>query len=496
MIRPFSHPAVTARLVWDRAGRVVVVIAERTRTATADTTDDVQPQRVPDAQAVARQFREVPGNWVTVELEPDGVAIACGPGGAAPLYLAARGDLLLGSWDLLDLRPLLSPDHLVDRAVARRLARQARYTNDTVLAGVRRLTERAHATFTRTGLALSYPDPAEHVVRPRHLRPGVDVVADVDELLADVVSGTPAAFGTVGVELSGGADSANVAMTLAATRDEAVSSYGLLLGGRVGEQQRQRRGALVERFGLRDRTVRAFDHPPFTPTGVRGRVGPHDPVAAYYREAFDALRDAVTDGGTKVICTGLGGDELMARHPHERTDNVPASEVVPWLGPAARAALEDVDANLAPIPASSMTALMAQASHNSAYLAAGMWPVAPLADPRLVRFGEQLPLEWRAAKRLLRERLRRVGLAEKVVNPPIPETFSGLMQAGLRRYGLPLLKNMLTSSRLVDLGYVDHAALANAYEVAMTSTDIPSALCDAISLEVGLASLDTGGCAS
>jgi hypothetical protein len=54
----------------------------------------------------------------------------------------------------------------------------------------------------------------------------------------------------------------------------------------------------------------------------------------------------------------------------------------------------------------------------------------------------------------------------------------------------------LRESRLVDLGYLDHANLASTYEEALTSARIPSTLCDAISLEVGLASLQTGGCAS
>jgi hypothetical protein len=231
------------------------------------------------------------------------------------------------------------------------------------------------------------------------------------------------------------------------------------------------------------------------PLGVRGRRQPHDPTSVYYREAFDALCDAVAGGGTPVVCTGLGGDELMTRHPHERITKPPA-EGVPWLGPVARTALAEVDLNLAPIPSAAMTALMAKASHNPAYLAAGVWPVAPLANSRLVRFTEQLPLEWRAGKRLLRERLRRVGLTEDVVNPPVPETFSPLMQAGLRRYGLPILRAMLRESRLVDLGYLDHATLASTYEDALTSARIPSTLCDAISLEVGLASLETGGCPS
>lgn len=136
-----------------------------------------------------------------------------------------------------------------------------------------------------------------------------------------------------------------------------------------------------------------------------------------------------------------------------------------------RPALEEVDDNLAPVAPVPLTALMAKAAHYPAYLAAGIWPVAPLAHPTLVRFAEQLPLEWRAGKRLLRERLRRTGLTTDVVDPPQPEAFSDLMQTGLRRHGLSPLKAMLGESRLVDLGYLDHAAL-----------------------EVGLRGLDRAGC--
>jgi hypothetical protein len=81
-----------------------------------------------------------------------------------------------------------------------------------------------------------------------------------------------------------------------------------------------------------------------------------------------------------------------------------------------------------------------------------------------------------------------------VVDPTQPETFSALMQAGLRRHGLPVLKAMLTESRLVNLGYLDHSALTRAYEDAQTTAHIPSMLCDAVSLEVGLRSLDRAGC--
>jgi asparagine synthase (glutamine-hydrolysing) len=457
---------------------------------------DHQPNAVVDVDVVLSEAHTLSVESMTVRFEPERVVLTSGPFGTAPLFVAARQDLFIGSWHLPELAPLIQADQLLDRAVTRRLTRQPRYTTDTVLSGIHRLTERATAVFTRSGVSLSYPEPADHVLRPRDLRPGIDAVAALGELLTDVLVHTPAALGPVGAELSGGVDSANVALTLAAMRAQPLSSYGLILDGVVGDQQRRRRSAMVHRFGLRDSTVPAYGHPPFVPTGSRGLGRPHDPTSAYYREAFDALRDAVSAGGTRVICTGLGGDELVARRPHEWTIAPPPPDAVPWLGPTACAALAELDTNVAPIGPVPLTALMAQATHNPAYLAAGIWPVAPLAHPMLVRFGEQLPLEWRTGKYVLRERLRRNGMSAEVADPLQPETFTPLMQTGLRHYGLPMLKDMTKESRLVDLGYLDARALIGAYEKALLATHIPSTLCDAISLEVGLRSLDQAGCRS
>jgi hypothetical protein len=55
------------------------------------------------------------------------------------------------------------------------------------------------------------------------------------------------------------------------------------------------------------------------------------------------------------------------------------------------------------------------------YLRAGMWTLAPLAHPDLVRFSEWLPAQWRRGKRLLRYYLARLGLPDLVVNPVLVE---------------------------------------------------------------------------
>lgn len=89
-------------------------------------------------------------------------------------------------------------------------------------------------------------------------------------------------------------------------------------------------------------------------------------------------------------------------------------------------------------------------------LHAGLWPVHPLADPSLIRFGEWLPREWRARKRLHSDRLHRLGCATDLVKPPLAENFAPVMEQALHQYGLDYLRRMLADgATLIEQGYVD-----------------------------------------
>src|SRR5690606_17529696 len=155
------------------------------------------------------------------------------------------------------------------------------------------------ATFTPSGLSIHYPDPAEHVLEPRTLRPRVDPLAALEELLTDVIRQAPTATGCVGVELSGGADSGNGALAVKAARFPEVYSFGLLVGGSTGTQQSERRQVLDEHGGFRDATSPAMQHPPFCTGGVRDLRRPHDPAGAFYQEAFDACASRQPPGGAR-----------------------------------------------------------------------------------------------------------------------------------------------------------------------------------------------------
>ncbi|MBV9012750.1 MAG: asparagine synthase [Pseudonocardiales bacterium] len=411
-------------------------------------------------------MREWPLDFTLVEINRAGAQVSTGAWGSAPVYLSDIDGTLYGSWLLPDLAQRRGVDGLVDREVCRFLALRHRYGCETVFSGVYRPTERAQAKLTSTGLSITYPTAALHA-RPRTLRSGAAVLDYYEGLLAQAVQAREYTPEQIVVELSGGLDSANVAMTVASLYPSRCSSYALMLDGPAGQQQTNRRQVLVHRCGFRDLRVAAIEHPPFHPDGRRTRGLPVSPYDEPYSEAFESLLAVAQRAGARVAMTGIGGDELVA--PYAAEQEIPpavaeARRPVPaWLGPRAKQAFVEVDTGTAPGAVLAESSLLASACRAPAFLAAEIWPVSPLCSPNLIRFAESLPFEWRRDKFLHRERLARLGLAPEWIAPPLKENFSHVMEYGLRRYGLKILERLLRESILADYGFIDIHKLADAY---------------------------------
>lgn len=382
-IKPFLNPVLECGLIYDAVMRRVAVITRERNMECASTipalTLDPMPVGPAHYEGLISAMSHWPGESLTVSCSPgrDGspeVRVTAGPYGTVPVYLAAAAQVLECSWWLPDLRHHASPDKLLDRAVARVLTRRHRYSTDTLWAGVHRLTERATARFTASGLTISYPPPALHVAQPRRPRPGVDLVAAFDTLLTTTVARLAllAPSGQVGVELSGGADSTNVALAVTALRDDQVTSYGLLVDGDAGQQRRRLEVAGL--LGLHDVAISSCRYLPFASGGPRAL--PHDPTGDYYVEAFEAVRAAGAACGMRVVFTGIGGDELMALRLAERQASTAGglADLPGWLGPRTARALCEVETNVVPASCVHPPSLMAFAARNPQFLRWGMWP--------------------------------------------------------------------------------------------------------------------------
>ncbi|MBO0607794.1 hypothetical protein [Myceligenerans salitolerans] len=169
-IEPLVNPSVESFLVVTGERSCLVIARER----------DLRGRLFPAPRTLADALAW-PGDHVTVELTPQGIAVHNGEFGTAPLYMTVADGIAAGSWNVTDLLGRFEPAKLVDTAVTRALLRTPVYSSTTLFDGVLRLTERATAHLDTRGVQVTYPDPAEHVLAAREPG-GTDLVASFDEV--------------------------------------------------------------------------------------------------------------------------------------------------------------------------------------------------------------------------------------------------------------------------------------------------------------------------
>lgn len=321
------------------------------------------------------------------------------------------------------------------------------------------------------------------------------MIAGYEALLDRVLASRPYDPGTAAVELSGGVDSANVAASLAARDPGRLVTAAMLLPGPSGRQRRRRRTELTAAFrSRRDLVVSAETLAPLCPTGARTQGAPVSPYDDAYLEATEAMHRTIAEHGVRTVFTGIGGDEMVALTSAEVSHAAVGMDrpVMPWLGARTRELAAEIDSDIAPPSVVNEMTLLACACAAPSILRAGMWPVHPLADPAMIRFGEWLPRQWRADKRLPRERLGRLGLSAEVCRPTLAENFVEVMHAGLTRYGIAYLNQMLIDgSPLIDDGFVDPDQLALVRDRIATGRPLPRdrEVFEVISVDLAIRSL-------
>lgn len=470
-VEPFPHPALECDVVTDGVECTCLIVRERV----PGSPCGAPVPRTVSAAEYASALDAVdtwPADTVIVESSRRGwVRVRAGRGGVAPVHVAARDGVLYGSWNPADLRPFAGPG-LDEREVTRRLTMRPRYGHAMFATGLHRVTERATAHYDGT-LTVHYPAAAPHT-RARTLRPDADVLGAYEALLDQALDRHVYDPDATAVQLSGGLDSANVAMALAAQHPGRITTGAMTLDGEAGAQQDRRRAEMLTHGGFRtDVRVPAIAYPPLHPCGTRARGAPVTPYEDIYLEANEVLLAGFAARGIRTVFTGIGGDEMVAvssrEHPHPAvgTDRPP----MPWIGKRARDLLDAVDEDIAPASIVNEMTLLAHAAAAPAMLRAGLWPVHPYADPDLIRFGEWLPRHWRSGKRLHRARLQHLGLSTDVAYPRIPENFSTIMRHSLIRHVVPHAAELLrTGSPLIDDGFLDPDGLAAAIHRIGTGT--------------------------
>lgn len=499
-VEPFPHAALESVAATDGHNTFITV-----RERLSSMSSPAHPDRSPHALS-PQEYRKAlseaaswPLEHLTIEATGDHrFLLRAGHWGSAPIYLAILPDAVFASWNIVDLRAYLSDDNLDEYALALRLRRLQGYTSRTLFHNVVVLTERVLAVLDASGFHLHYPPSAPHFA-PRPVHAGADVVGVYESILGTSLSRWKVPWEHTAIEVSGGLDSANVAVSAASVAERAIVTYGLLLGGQAGGQQERRRAEFVRPRSFLDYTVHALQWPPWCPHGRRGMGDTFNPSEEPYSEAIEAALDQLASPGSTVILTGIGGDELMSLRPWEasrgETDKTDKARThfdgSPFFTPKARAIHNDVSGlplDDAPEPIISGQSLLAAACRASVFLRKGCWPINPLCTPELIRFCEWLPAEWRRDRTLQRARLLRAGMSREWVCPQLREDFAHIMQAGLRRNGLSLARHLFHDSILADFGLIDPLRLARELDVydGTATRIIDEAFYEVITLELAL----------
>lgn len=457
-ISPYDHPALETWSAQD-GQRVVFQVRERA------------PGRLPHSPGSPRPLGERAYNeafneataWERahhlIEITPNGITVSTGAHAPAPVYLTANHGILQGHWDVTRLRGAMPHQHLDPIEIARLLALIGHYSTRTAWQGVSLLTERSSAWFHDGELRVQMPEPARHDA-PRELAPDARVLDGYERLLDAVLADHHYVPERTAIELSGGMDSSNLAMSLATRHGPILVSGALIQEGAAGEQQERRRTAMIRYAGFRDTELRAADYLPMDPRHApRVPLGPHEEI---YIAGHSRLLAKWKADGVLWAAAGVGGDEMLSLPPEPHPPLAPA-DVPRWLTPSAFEALRDQESGIPPAPPISDSTLRALACGAPMYLRAGLWPLYPLADPAMWRFGQWLPFSWRRNKHLARVRLQRLGFDAEVTHPPLRENFHDVLHQALARFGPAAIRTMLESgSPLIDGKFVDADELAAA----------------------------------
>ncbi|WP_461003163.1 asparagine synthase-related protein [Streptomonospora sediminis] len=471
-MEPFNHPMVEYLAATD-GRRTLLMVRERVADRPA-CTPEVRHLSSGDYNNALDAANKWPTDYVLIETDPGRpVRVSAGAARTTPLYLANNSSTLFGSWDMGNLREHIAG--INPREAARLLIFRPRYSTETLFRGIYRLTERATAHFGGH-LWISCPDPARHR-QPRELVSGADVLTAFVETMDASMDRRPWAADSTLFHLTGGFDSGTVAMRAAERFPGLFPTSALLIGGPGREQQIRRRSEMRSGspFAEIDISVDAMKYPPLAPEcrWVGGNV--INPLEEPLHHPFTQLARAVAEVGARTVVTGLGGDEMVAltqeEEPHKGLGEITDAQVLPWIGPRARAALEFADDSIAPpAPINSMTLLSLETTA-PVLLREGLWPMHPFADPLMVDLGEQLPFAWRELKQLQRRRMASLGMGHEVVHPVERESFAEVVEHALTVHAPPLFARMLTDgSPLFDEGLVDPDGLRTAAD-HLTSAD-------------------------
>lgn len=378
-----------------------------------------------------------------------------------PLYYITNSNLLCASWDLNDLYCHLRLKNIFNnKMLISHLLLNFKYSNSTIYNDINLLSERSEVVFDSFKSTIKLPD-SYPVHKERLIKSEVNIFETFSSLLRRKLLIHGINLNNFICELSGGLDSAIVAIIAAQINDKPIKTIGMIFNGDMGNQQENRRREIIEKFNIIDTPAYINGLYPLINDGEtlsNGKASIYDEI---YHEALQySLSLSPLDGG--AVLTGIGGDELSivydSLEPCDKSMFQEKLQSHPFV--VYNKSDEMISLPLPPIARSAIISAQARAP---IFLRNGLWPINPLCCNQIVKFCQYLPKTIKENRKLHRDVLNYHGVSKHYIYPQIRENFSEFYETSMKVVNMKNIRKLIKESQLHDMGYIDKKILLKSF---------------------------------
>lgn len=285
---------------------------------------------------------------------------------------------------------------------------------------------------------------------------------------------------SIGAELSCGVDTSLITGYYA-NKSYPLNLCTLIYPGDQGRTLVQKLAVYAQHFGLESHQIPIHPETDFPLSRIyhaktNQPFHHHDDI---YTEIFIKLADYFASQGIDTVFRGYGGDELcenITTYDQFGDNRAAFQEIIssfkhqPYITPQntdLMPILESAEGNKdQTIPLTSVPHIRTTISTNNIYLDRGIWPVAPLADPRLYLYFQSLPIRYRYNKNILRAFHRARNFPPTLSDKSTNDDFENFFLLSVSKIMRPLLAEIMPTSVLAANGLLDADSLMDTLDYA------------------------------
>jgi asparagine synthase (glutamine-hydrolysing) len=280
-----------------------------------------------------------------------------------------------------------------------------------------------------------------------------------------------------GCDLSGGYDSSLIAGYLS-DKQRPIITGTLVYPGEFGVSVGRKITAFLKRFPVPNSAVHMNPSTeyPLVDMAAAGTWRPFFPSQTLYGASIGKIADAYVASGATTIFTGIGGDELCqnispvtalgrgSQALDERLRTPMPTYATATFRDMFMATVGASHQHHKSVPLLAYSVVQQNIAAYDAYISRGLWPVAPLADPRLFIYCQSLPIRYRTQKNLLKMYLQARAFPKELYAEGAKEHFSNFFDMAVAGHLREPMRAFFASSVLANEGLVSKRALLRALD--------------------------------